>query len=211
MAQVISTLFVSADGVAEIDPEWHFPYFDENMGRAVSEDYDTADTLLIGRVTYDSFAGAWPDREAAGGEDAGFARQLGDLRKVVVSRQPLELTWRGSELIKGDLVEAVTALKAEARGILVPGSISVVQQLLAAGLLDELRLLVHPVAARTGRKLFDEGDRPYHLKVTATEVFPTGVLRVIYAPGPAPAAAGYDDVKDHVPDGAPKVTGTPGE
>lgn len=58
MAKVISTLFISADGVAEIDPAWHFPYFDENMGRAVGEDYDTADVLLIGRETYDSFAGA---------------------------------------------------------------------------------------------------------------------------------------------------------
>jgi dihydrofolate reductase len=91
MAKVISTLFISADGVAEIDHDWHFPYFDENMGRAVGEDYDTADVLLIGRETYDSFAGAWPGREAAGGDDAPFARQLGDVRKVVVSRQPLEL------------------------------------------------------------------------------------------------------------------------
>src|ERR1700754_1611661 len=63
MAKVISTLFISADGVAEIDPDWHFPYFDENMGRAVGEDYDTSDVLLIGRETYGSFAGAWPDRE----------------------------------------------------------------------------------------------------------------------------------------------------
>ena len=67
MAKVISTLFISADGVAEIDPDWHFPYFDENMGRAVTEDYDTSDLLLIGRETYDSFAGAWPGRETAGG------------------------------------------------------------------------------------------------------------------------------------------------
>ena len=94
MAKLISTLFISADGVAEIDPAWHFPYFDENMGRAVSEDYDTADVLLLGRETYDSFAEAWPEREAAGGEDAPFAKQLGDLRKVVVSRQELPLTWR---------------------------------------------------------------------------------------------------------------------
>ena len=151
MAKVISTLFISADGVAEIDPDWHFPYFDENMGRAVGEDYAAADVLLLGRVTYDSFAGAWPDRETAGGEDASYAAQLGDTRKIVVSRQPLEFTWRGSEL-------------------------------LAVGLVDELRLLVHPVAARKGRKLFDDGDTPYHLKVLATEVFPTGVIRVTYAP-----------------------------
>ncbi|WFE54645.1 dihydrofolate reductase family protein [Micromonospora sp. WMMD1155] len=203
MAKVISTLFISADGVAEIDPDWHFPYFDENMGRAVTEDYEAADVLLIGRETYDSFAGAWPDREAAGGEDAPFAKQLGDVRKVVVSRQALDFSWRNSELIKGDLFDAVAALKADpgVRGILIPGSISVVQQLLAAGLVDELRLLVHPVAARKGRKLFDEGDSAYHLRVVATETFPTGVLRVIYAPAPAPTPTGYDDVRDQVPAG----------
>jgi dihydrofolate reductase len=200
MAKVISTLFVSADGVAEIDLDWHFPYFDENMGRAVTEDYDTSDVLLIGRETYDSFAGAWPDREAAGGEDAAFAKQLGDMRKVVVSRQSLEFSWRNSELIEGDLVEAVAVLKADpgVKGVLIPGSISVVQQLLAAGLIDELRLLVHPVAARKGRRLFDDGDTPYHLKVVATETFPTGVIRVIYTPAEAPGKVGYDEVKGQV-------------
>jgi dihydrofolate reductase len=201
MAKVISTLFISADGVAEIDPEWHFPYFDDNMGRAVGEDYATADVLLLGRVTYDSFAGAWPDRETAGEADASMAVQLGDTRKIVVSRQPLEFTWRESELLHGELSEAVAALKAAPaiRGILIPGSISVVQQLLAAGLVDELRLLVHPVAARKGRKLFDEGDAPYHLKVLATEVFPTGVIRVTYAPTAAPGAVGYEDIKEQGP------------
>lgn len=203
MAKIISTLFISADGVAEIDPDWHFPYFDENMGRCVGEDYDTADVLLLGRETYDSFAGAWPEREAAGGDDATFAKQLGDVRKVVASRQALEFTWRNSERIAGDLTEAAAALKADpgVKGILVPGSISVIQQLLAAGLVDELRLLVHPVAARKGRRLFDDGDAPYHLKVAATEVFPTGVIRVIYTPSAAPGQAGYDDVKELVPQG----------
>ncbi|MGL5816786.1 MAG: dihydrofolate reductase family protein [Phycicoccus sp.] len=201
MAKLISTLFIAADGVAEIDPDWHFPYFDEHMGRAVEEDYDTADVLLIGRETYDSFAGAWPDREAAGGDDAPFATRLGDVRKVVVSRQPLEFSWRNSELVAGDLVEAATALKSDpgVTGILVPGSISVVQQLLTAGLVDELRLLVHPVAARKGRRLFDEGDAPYHLAVRETEAFPTGVVRVIYTPTAAPAKVAYDDVESQVP------------
>jgi dihydrofolate reductase len=200
MAKVISTLFISADGVAEIDPDWHFPYFDENMGRAVTEDYDTSDVLLLGRETYDSFAGAWPEREAAGGEDAPFAARLGDTRKIVVSRRPHEFTWRNSELVDGDLVEAVTALKADdgVTGILIPGSLSVVQQLLAAGLVDELRLLVHPVAARKGRKLFDDGEVPYHLRVAATEVFPTGVIRVIYELADAPGKVGYDEAKGKV-------------
>lgn len=189
MATLISTLFIAADGVAEIDPDWHFPYFDENMGRAVGEDYDTANVLLLGRETYDSFAGAWPEREAAGEDDAPFAQQLGDLRKVVVSRQPLEFAWRNSELLSGELVDAVRALKADpsVTGILVPGSISIVQQLIDAGLVDELRLYVHPVAARKGRRLFTDGDAPVHLAVVATEVFPTGVIRMTYAPAEAPA------------------------
>jgi dihydrofolate reductase len=201
MAKVISTLFISLDGVAEIDPDWHFPYFDENMGRAVNEDYDTSDVLLIGRVTYDSFAGAWPDRETAGEVDAPFAKSLGDRRKVVVSRQPLEFTWRNSEVIDGELVEAVTALKAdpEIKGILIPGSISVVQQLLAAGLVEELRLLVHPVAARSGRRLFDDGAERYHLRLLGSETFPTGVVRLLYAPAPAPGGTTYEDVKDKGP------------
>lgn len=203
MAKLISTLFISADGVAEIDPDWHFPYFDENMGRAVTEDYATSDVLLIGRETYDSFAGAWPEREIAGEADAPMATQLGDLRKVVVSRKPLDFTWRNSEQLDGELVEAVTALKADTsvEGVLVPGSISVVQQLLAAGLVDELRLLVHPVAARKGRRLFDDGDAPYHLAVAATEVFPTGVIRVIYTLTEGPGKVGYDEITGQLPEG----------
>ena len=198
MPKVISTLFISADGVAEIDPAWHFPYFDDAMGRAVNEDYETSDVMLIGRVTYDSFAGAWPDRETAGGEDAQFATHLGDARKVVVSRQPLDFSWRNSELLDGDLVEAVTALKADRghprhprarlhlRGAAAPRR--------RAG--RRLRLLVHPVAARKGRRLFDDGDAPYHLRTTATEVFPTGVIRVIYAPTPSPTPPADDAVEE---------------
>ena len=202
MAKIVSTLFIALDGVAEIDESWHFPYFDENMGRAVSHDYDGTDVLLFGRVTYDSFAGAWPEREAAGEEDAAFAKSLGDLRKIVASRQPLEFTWRNSELLDGDLVEAVAALKADpgVGRVVVPGSISIVQQLLAAGLVDELSLLVHPVAARQGRQLFDGGDSAYHLSLEHSEVFPTGVVWLTYAPAAPPGEAGYDDVKDLVPD-----------
>jgi dihydrofolate reductase len=84
--------------------------------------------------------------------------------------------------------------------VLIPGSLSVVQQLLAAGLVDELRLLVHPVAARKGRRLFDDAATHQHLKVLLTEVFPTGVIRVVYAPVEAPAPAGYDDVKHEIAD-----------
>jgi dihydrofolate reductase len=202
MAKIVSTLFISLDGVAEIDESWHFPYFDDNMSRAVAHDYDGVDVLLLGRVTYDSFAGAWPEREKAGEEDAEFAKFLGDVRKIVVSRQPLEFTWRNSELLDGDLVDAVTRLKADPSlgRILIPGSISIVQQLLAAGLVDELSLLVHPVAARGGQQLFDQADPAYHLNLERSEAFPTGVVWLTYTPAAAPDAVGYDEVKDRVPD-----------
>jgi len=201
MARIVSTLFISLDGVVEIDPAWHFPYFDEHMGAAVGEDYEGADVLLLGRVTYDSFAGAWPDRETAGGEDATFAAQLGDTRKVVATRGHHDLGWRNAEAVRGDLVDAVTALAAEpgVQKIVVPGSISVVRQLLAAGLLDELHLLVHPVAARHGERLFDEGDTIYPLRLLRSEAFPTGVVRLDYAPAELPSAATYEDVTDKVP------------
>lgn len=200
MAIVVSTLFLSLDGVAEIDPEWHFPYFDEHMGAAVTEDYRDVDVLVLGRVTYDSFAGAWPEREAAGGEDATFAAQLGDVRKVVATRGSQDLGWRQVEAAP-DLLAAVRALRADpAVGkVLVAGSISVVRQLLAAGLLDELRLLVHPVAARSGERLFDEGEPRYALRLLSSEAFPTGVLRLVYAPDAPPAPAAYEDVTDRVP------------
>jgi dihydrofolate reductase len=189
MATIVSTLFISLDGVAEIDPAWHFPYFDAHMGAAVGEDYEGTDVLLIGRVTYDSFAGAWPGRETAGEDDATFAVQLGDTRKVVVTRGTGDLGWRNAERLDGDLVEAVTALRDQpgVGKVLVPGSLSVVRQLLAAGLLDELRLLVHPVAARHGQRLFDEGEPVYPLRLLRSEVYPTGVVRLVYAPSELPA------------------------
>jgi len=152
MAIITASMFMALDGV--VDPgvgNWHFPYFNDEMGRAVDRTHD-ADVMLFGRVTYDSFAGAWPGREAAGQEDAGFAKKLGDMRKIVVSQRPLEFTWRNSEQLQGSLVEGVTALKADPsiRRIALSGSVSVVRQLLAVGLLDELHLFVHPRAGRHG-------------------------------------------------------------
>jgi dihydrofolate reductase len=189
MRKITAGLFISLDGVVEAPDQWHFPYFNDEMGAAVSATLGAADTVLFGRKTYDSFAGAWPERETTGEEDAGFAKTLGDARKIVASNQKLEFTWRNSEQLEGDLVEAVTALKNETGGnIALSGSVSVVRQLLAAGLLDELHLLVHPIAIRKGMRLFDEGETPIPLTLISSETFKTGVLNLVY--GPAEPTAG---------------------
>ncbi|MEA2447404.1 MAG: hypothetical protein QOK47_1041 [Actinomycetota bacterium] len=200
MKKIIAGLFISLDGVVEAPDQWHFPYFNDEMGAAVNASLGSADTMLFGRKTYDSFAGAWPDREAAGEEDAGFAKVIGDARKIVVSNQELEFTWRNSEQLKGDFVEFVTALKNEPgdSNIGMSGSVSVVRQLLEAGLLDELHLLVHPIAIRKGMRLFDEGEAPVPLKLIKSETFKTGVLNLVYAPAEAPEGT-YREAKANLP------------
>ena len=199
MRKITAGLFISLDGVVEAPDQWHFPYFNEEMGAAVDATLGAADTVLFGHKTYESFAGAWPEREAAGGEDAGLAKALGDARKIVVSSQKLEFSWRNSEQLQGDLVEAVTALKNEpGRNIALSGSVSVVRQLLDAGLLDELHLLVHPIAVRKGMRLFDEGESPIPLRLISSETFRTGVLNLVYGPAEPTGDATYDDAKVHL-------------
>jgi dihydrofolate reductase len=153
------------------------------------------------RVTYDSFAGAWPGREAAGEQDAEFAKKLGDMRKIVVSNRPLEFTWRHSEQLHGSLADAVAALKADPsiHKIAISGSISVVRQLLAAGLLDELHLFVHPVLAGTGLRLYQDGLPEQPLRLLSSLPFATGVIYLVYAPDPNPPPGNYEQAKENLP------------
>jgi dihydrofolate reductase len=112
-----------------------------------------------------------------------MAKALGDARKIVVSNSKLAFTWRNSEQLEGDLVEEVTKLKNATDGhIGMSGSVSVVRQLLAAGLIDELDLLVHPIAIGRGMRLFDENAGPIPLRLISCETFTTGVLHVVYGP-----------------------------
>jgi dihydrofolate reductase len=201
MAMIKASLFTALDGV--VDPgvgNWHFPYFNEEMGEAVGGTHD-ADVMLFGRVTYDSFAGAWPDRETAGGEDAEFAARLGDVRKIVASRTPLTFAWRNSEQLQGDLVEGVTALKGDPSvdRIAISGSVSIVRQLLDAGLLDELHLFVHPATAGSGLRLFDDGAPARHLKLLSAQPFKTGVVYLVYGPDPNPPTGSYEEAKQSLP------------
>ncbi|MEV6110047.1 dihydrofolate reductase family protein [Streptomyces sp. NPDC051940] len=200
MRKIIASFFISLDGVVEAPDQWHFPYFNDEMGAAVGASLGSTDTLLFGRTTYDSFAGAWPEREEAGEADAGFAKQLGDMRKIVFSNRQLDLPWRNSEQAQGSVAEVAAALKKEEGGtISLSGSVSVVRQLLDAGLLDELHLLVHPIAVRKGMRLFDEADTPIPLKLISSETFRTGVLNQVYAPDTAPPSGGYEEAKEAIP------------
>jgi dihydrofolate reductase len=202
MAELTVSMFTALDGV--VDPavgNWHFPYFNEEMGEAVTATHD-ADVMLFGRVTYDSFAGAWPEREAAGEADAVMAKHLGDMRKVVASRSPLTFTWRNTEQLEGDLIDATQALKADAsiRRIAISGSTSVSRQLLDAGLVDELHLFVHPATAGSGLKLFADGAPTLHLKLLSSTAFATGVLHLVYGPDPNPPTGGYEEAKQALPE-----------
>ena len=186
MRNVTATFFMSLDGVVEAPEQWHFPYFDDEMAAALGAGLAQADTLLFGRKTYETMAATWPEREAAGdaaGDEAPFAKTLGDARKIVVSSRRLELTWRNSEQLDGDLIEGVTALKEESGGdIALNGSVSVVRQLFAAGLVDELNLFLEPIAVRHGMRLFDEGDATIPLQLASSRTFETGVVHLVYGP-----------------------------
>jgi len=197
MRKITAGLFISLDGVVEDPQDWHFPYFNDEMGAAVGDQMGTADTMLFGRTTYEGFAGAWPERESAGGPDAEMAKHFGEIRKIVVSHGPLEFTWRNSEQLQGELIEAVAALKQTAGGdIGLSGSVSVVRQLLAAGLIDELHLLVHPIAMRKGMRLFDESDTPLPLTLLRSATFKTGVVHTVYGPGEQ-REGGYAEAVQH--------------
>ncbi len=201
MATISASLFSALDGV--VDPavgNWHFPYYNDEMGAAVTETHE-GDVMLFGRVTYDSFAGAWPEREAAGGPDAPFAKRLGDMRKIVASRSPLTFTWRNSEQLEGDLVDAVAALKRDPsiERIVISGSVSVVRALLDAGLLDELHLFVHPATAGSGLRLFDDPAPARHLELLSSAAFATGVVHLVYGPDPEPPTGSYEEAREKLP------------
>ncbi|WP_239003825.1 dihydrofolate reductase family protein [Nocardia panacis] len=128
-----------------------------------------------------------------------MAKKIGDARKYVVSHQNLEFTWRNSELLRGELIEAVAELKSRTGGdIAVSGSVSVVRQLLAAGLIDELHLLVHPVVLNKGDRLFGAGER-IPLRLLSATAFESGVVHLVYGPDATPPSGGYAQAREHLP------------
>jgi dihydrofolate reductase len=156
MRKLTAGLFHSVDGVVSEPNLWQFDSFDEDLGNGMTGMMERVDTVLLGRVSYQEWAGYWPNATA----DQDFAGFINPIGKHVASRtlkEPLE--WQNSHLIEGQLEDFVAELKQRDGGeIAVMGSISVTRQLLFAGLLDELTLMTHPVVAGSGRHLFQDGD-----------------------------------------------------
>jgi len=178
VTKIVSNFFISLDGVVESPHEWHFPYFNDEMGAAVNDALDKS-ALLMGRKLYEEWAAYWPNHT---GEDADFADFLKHVDKYVVSNTLEEAEWDNTTIISGDAAGQIHELKERTQGdIGMSGSATLVRWLLAEGLLDELNLLVHPLVVGHGQRLFE--DTPRHpLTLTGHEVFSTGVLNLTYAP-----------------------------
>jgi dihydrofolate reductase len=156
MRKVTAGLFHSVDGVVSEPFKFQFDSFDDELGEGLTRMMNTVDTVVLGRVSYQEWADYWPNASA----DQDFAAFINPVEKYVASRTlagPLE--WQNSQLMDAPLEEFVAGLRERDGGeIAVCGSISVVRQLLFAGLLDSLQLMTHPVIAGTGRRLFEDGD-----------------------------------------------------
>jgi dihydrofolate reductase len=176
MRKIVVTEFVSLDGVME-EPRWTFEYWNDEIAKFKGEESSASDALLLGRVTYQGFAAAWPQSKAEG------ADYFNNVRKYVVSEtleEPLE--WNNSTLIKDNIVEQITNLKRqEGKDIAVHGSATLVQTLMRHDLVDGYRLLVYPVVLGKGKRLFGE-EIPATLNLLRSRSFSSGVVALVYEP-----------------------------
>src|SRR5215210_1965646 len=184
MRKLVVSEFVTLDGVFE-DPAWTVPYRSEEGERYKFAELKAADALLLGRVTYEGFAAAWPGMAEQTGE---YGAMMNGYPKYVASTTLETTTWNAS-LLRGDLGEAVAALKAQpGRDILVFGSGRLVADLMGRGLVDEYRLLVFPVVLGRGRRLFPEGAQAA-LQLAEARAFGSGVVALTYRPAAQEGAA----------------------
>ena len=181
MRKIVAGLFISLDGVYEAPDKWHFPYFNDEMGEAVGSQMAAADTMLLGRVTYQEFAGYWPQQS---NDDVDIAGYMNNTPKLVVSTTLDNVDeWENSTLITGNAAEELTRLKQQpGKDIGITGSGTLVRSLLRDGLLDELRLLVHPIVVGRGKRLFPADTDQQPLTLVDAKTFTTGVLYLTYQP-----------------------------
>ena len=200
MRKLITAAFVTLDGVMQApggpdeDPSggfryggWVVPYADPAIGHGTAENSGRPYDLLLGRKTYDIFAAYWPhvDVDPASSSFAAgmaeIANTFNRATKYVASRSRPALAWRNSQWLGEDAVAAVRELKrGDGPDLLTQGSSDFAQTLLAADLIDELRLLIYPVTLGTGKRLFGTGTRPAAFTLTRSVASPSGVLVATY-------------------------------
>ncbi|MGY4644197.1 dihydrofolate reductase family protein [Cellulomonas sp. URHB0016] len=174
MRKVVVYELVSLDGVAE-SPDGFIVDWDDEMDANLAAVIGTQDAVVLGRRSYDEWAGFWP-----GSEIEPFATFINGVTKYVATSRRLDPTWAGTTVVDGDLVELVRDLKRGPGGdIGVHASISVARTLLAASLVDELRLVIAPAVAGSGRRLLD-GVPPTRFETVASTTSPTGHLLVTF-------------------------------
>jgi len=177
MGTIVSSFFIALDGVVERPDQWHFPYFDDAMGRVVGEGMETTRAFLLGRRLYDEWSEYWPKQ----GPEEPFSTFINSMPKYVVTHRPIAgEPWTNTTNLGADPVAAIRRLKETTDGdIGMSGCATTVRWLISQDLLDELNLLVHPIAVGKGQRLFE--DTPtVPLRLLKSETLPTGVLHLRY-------------------------------
>jgi dihydrofolate reductase len=177
MRKLRAWLYVTLDGVVEAPENWVMP--DDEMFEDQTADYAASDALLLGRRTYEVFAASWPQR----GSDVPNADWMNNTRKYVASTTLESPEWQNTRVLEGDVSDAVSRLKQEdGETITLNGSATLLRALLKAGLVDELRLLLHPVVLGSGHRLFDDGEGLGALKLAECHAYDNGVVSLSYGP-----------------------------
>ena len=178
MSRVIASIFLTADGVMEAPHTWSSQFWRDDTGQFKLDELFASDRLLLGRVTYDGFAAAWPSMT----DEQGFADRMNSLPKYVVSTTLTNPEWNNSHVISASVVEEIAKLKQQpGQDILVYGSAALVNSLIPHGLIDEIRLMIFPIVVGTGKHLFNEGTN-VTLKLTDSKTFDSGVVVLSYEP-----------------------------
>lgn len=179
MRKIVAEMFVSLDGVVEAPEKWVPPYAGEEFSERISKSQAESDALLIGRRTYEVFAGSWPGR----GTEDPVAAHMHNVKKLVVSTTLDHADWNNTTLVTGDIGKELTAIKQQpGQNITVAGSATLVRWLLREKLLDELSLLIFPVVLGRGLRLFGDDGEGVPLRLVDSRSFDTGILSVVYAP-----------------------------
>jgi dihydrofolate reductase len=178
MRKLKLAMYVSLDGVVE-GPAWTGPYWTDQLADLQAEYLYSSDALVLGRVTYEGFAAAWPGMEESTGD---FGKKMNSMPKFVASRTLTSGEWNAA-ILEGELSDEVAKLKEEEGGdLLIYGSGDVVDELTQHGLIDEYRLMVHPVLVGSGKKLFQGLTSTTGLKLVDTITTDGGVVVLTYVP-----------------------------